>query len=35
MRFYAREKVLGPAKPMWYVKGTGFRMEPDMLYEIA
>ena len=35
MRHYVKEKVLGPAKPLWFVRGDGFTMEANMVYEIA
>ena len=35
MRHYARDKVLGPAKPLWFIKGGGFLMEPGMHYQIV
>ena len=28
-----REKVLGPAKPLWFAKGQGFTMEAGMVYQ--
>lgn len=35
MRHYALEKVIGPAKPLWFVKGDGFVMEPGIVYQIV
>jgi hypothetical protein len=35
MRHFAREKVLGPAKPLWYVKGIGFTMEAGLVYQLT
>ena len=35
MCHYVKEKVLGPAKPLWFVRGDGFTMEANMVYEIA
>lgn len=35
VRHYNREKTLGPAKPLWYIKGQGFLMEPNMYYQVC
>ena len=35
MRHYGKEKVLGPAKPLWFIKGDGFHMEANKVYEVA
>ena len=35
MRHYSKEKVLGPAKPLWFVRNAGFMMEAGLLYQIA
>lgn len=35
MRHYAKDKVLGPAKPMWFCCGDGFLMEPNKFYLIV
>ncbi|CAK9067064.1 Uncharacterized protein SCF082_LOCUS34017, partial [Durusdinium trenchii] len=34
MRHFPKEKVLGPAKPLWFLTHT-LRMEPKQFYEIA
>lgn len=35
VRHYSREKTLGPAKPLWFIKGQGFLMEPNMYYKVC
>lgn len=35
LRHFPREKVLGPAKPLWYVKGSGFTMDAGLVYQLA
>ena len=34
MRHYAREKVVGPAKPLWFAKGS-IVLEPKTFYQVA
>ena len=35
MRHYTKDKMVGPAKPMFFVRGDGFQMQSNMVYEIA
>ncbi len=35
MRHFAREKVLGPAKPLWFLKGCGFTLEAGEVYQVC
>lgn len=35
VRHYSLQKVLGPAKPLWFLKGNGFVMEPGHFYQVV
>ena len=35
MRHFAREKVLGPAKPLWFLKGCGFTLDAGEVYQVC
>ncbi|CAK8992499.1 Uncharacterized protein SCF082_LOCUS3131, partial [Durusdinium trenchii] len=35
VRHFAREKVVGPAKPLWYLRGSGFTADAGSVYQVC